>query len=137
MFKRILRDWGMAAAVLATTGAASAALVHIEHSLDLHLPPGLVYDIDTDGLATISTRSSHELLSDKRLPVDWSVKSGKHAIPLHAALLGGGHHIVDVNTPPGQPSIPNQISAVPLPGAIWLFGSAVIAFLGISLRRRV
>jgi hypothetical protein len=36
----------------------------------------------------------------------------------------------------GAPPAPRNASEAPLPGALWLFGSALLAFLGISARRR-
>ena len=32
---------------------------------------------------------------------------------------------------------PGQMSAVPLPGAVWLFGSALVGFLGLKRRKNI
>jgi hypothetical protein len=34
-------------------------------------------------------------------------------------------------------NISTNIAAVPLPGAVWLFGSGLLAFLGVSSRRKL
>jgi len=52
-------------------------------------------------------------------------------------LLGAGQYVLQLTTLPNQYSISTQISAVPLPGALWLFGSAILGFLGFSKRRNV
>jgi len=62
---------------------------------------------------------------------------GNNTIPFHTALLTAGQYILQINTLPGQLSISTQISAVPLPGALWMFGSALLGFLGFSKRRKV
>lgn len=45
---------------------------------------------------------------------------------IYSALIGSGR----------QSQAAEKPEAVPLPGALWLFGSALLAFLGISARRR-
>ena len=57
-------------------------------------------------------------------------------IPLYAYLLSAGQYVLEIGTLPDQSTVANKISAVPLPGALWLFGSALLAFLGISSRRK-
>jgi len=59
----------------------------------------------------------------------------KH-IPLYAYLLSAGQYVLEIGTLPDQSTVANKMSAVPLPGALWLFGSALLAFLGISSRRK-
>jgi hypothetical protein len=34
-------------------------------------------------------------------------------------------------------NISTNIAAVPLPGAVWLFGSGLLAFLGVASRRKL
>jgi hypothetical protein len=53
------------------------------------------------------------------------------------ALVTAGQHPLQLDKPPGHSSAPSNVSAVPLPGALWLFGSAVVAFLGFSMRRKI
>ena len=45
--------------------------------------------------------------------------------------------LLQINTLPGQMNISTNIAAVPLPGALWLFGSAVLGFLGFTSRRKL
>lgn len=58
-------------------------------------------------------------------------------IPFFTYLLNAGQYVLQIDILAGQLSASTQIAAVPLPGAIWLFGSALLAFLGISSRRRL
>lgn len=64
-------------------------------------------------------------------------KDAKDASPLHSYLIGAGQYVLDVGTLSGQQTQPSTVSDVPLPGALWLFGSALLAFLGISSRRKL
>lgn len=57
--------------------------------------------------------------------------------PYFSYLLTAGQYVLEINTQPGQHSISTAISVVPLPGALWLFGTALLAFLGISSRRKL
>ena len=58
-------------------------------------------------------------------------------IPFFTAILNPGQYVLQVDTFAGQGSISTNIAAVPLPGALWLFGTALVAFLGISRRRKL
>jgi hypothetical protein len=60
----------------------------------------------------------------------------KDGSPLHSYLLTAGQYVLQVGTLSEQYTAPSKIADVPLPGAIWLFGSALLAFLGISSRRK-
>ncbi len=53
------------------------------------------------------------------------------------AVEGGKQYILRIN-PLGGPDVTatSSVSAVPLPGALWLFGSALLGFLGLSNRRK-
>ena len=78
--------------------------------------------------------------SDTGAPLtSWTVTDVpmNNTIPFYTYLLGAGQYVLQLTTLPTQFSISTQISAVPLPGAIWLFGSALLAFLGISARRKL
>jgi hypothetical protein len=57
--------------------------------------------------------------------------------PMHSHLLSAGQYVLQVGTAKGASPIQNQVSAVPLPGAIWLFGTALLAFIGISSRHKL
>jgi hypothetical protein len=62
---------------------------------------------------------------------------GNNLIPFFNFLLTTGQYVLQINTIPGQFSVSTNIAAVPLPGAMWLFGSALLAFLGVSARRKL
>ena len=51
-------------------------------------------------------------------------------------LLDAGRYVVDVGSFAHARPVLTTISAVPLPGALWLIGSALVVFLGISARRK-
>lgn len=52
-------------------------------------------------------------------------------------MAAGGHYILELaRTSNGLGGVTTGVSAVPLPGAVWLFGSALLGFLGWSSRRR-
>jgi len=92
---------------------------------------GLGEDTDTDAPAPagkIGTLTTHS----PQLHVPAS-----HATPFHAQLLGAGQDVLEIDSPKGQPPVSNQVSAVPLPGAMWLFGTALLAFIGIASRHRL
>ncbi|MET0544031.1 MAG: hypothetical protein ABWZ88_19995 [Variovorax sp.] len=55
--------------------------------------------------------------------------------PFHAYLLGAGRYMLDVGSFAHARPVLSTISAVPLPGALWLIGSALLVFLVISARR--
>jgi hypothetical protein len=73
------------------------------------------------------------LLQNVRAP-ERALKDGS---PLHSYLLTAGEYVLQVGTLSEQYTAPSKITDVPLPGAIWLFGSALLAFLGISSRRKL
>jgi hypothetical protein len=62
---------------------------------------------------------------------------GNNLVPFFAFLLTAGQYVLQINTLPGQMNISTNIAAVPLPGALWLFGSALVGFLGFSSRRKL
>ena len=69
---------------------------------------------------------------------NWSQQDvpGNNLIPYFSYLLTAGQYVLQINTLAGQMNISTNIAAVPLPGAMWLFGSALLAFLAISSRRK-
>ncbi|HSV83380.1 MAG TPA: hypothetical protein VLK85_29635 [Ramlibacter sp.] len=143
------------ALVAAFAGAGHAALVPIGQNLNLHLPPGLVSNVATDGSLSDSTVSHHELhvlhpgrghpsrhqsLQHPGAPVDsWMVTDvpANTIIPFHDVVLGARQYVLQFTTRPHHDSIPPKVSAVPLPGAVWLFGAAILAFLRFSKRRTI
>ena len=61
--------------------------------------------------------------------------AGPDPLPFHEHLIGADAQPIEIGPRAPQDPVAKQVSAVPLPGAIWLFGSALLAFLGISSRR--
>lgn len=65
-------------------------------------------------------------------------QSNQDAIPFFTFLMQAGQQYVLELT--GASSVTGSlttVSAVPLPGALWLFGSALLGFLGFSNRRKI
>jgi hypothetical protein len=65
---------------------------------------------------------------------------GNNLVPFFTFLLTAGQYVLQINTLPGEMNIStniNAVSSVPLPGAMWLFGSAVLGFLGFTNRRKL
>jgi hypothetical protein len=69
---------------------------------------------------------------------NWSQQDvpGNNQVPFFSFLLTAGQYVLQINTLAAQVSVSTNIAAVPLPGAMWLFGSALLAFLAISSRRK-
>jgi len=64
----------------------------------------------------------------------------KHGIPLQANRVSAGKLVLEVGTVEARqpsPSISTPTAAVPLPGALWLFGTALVAFVGIARRHKL
>jgi hypothetical protein len=55
--------------------------------------------------------------------------------PFRTYLLGAGRYMLDVGSFAHARPVLSTISAVPLPGALWLIAAALLVFLGISARR--
>jgi hypothetical protein len=86
---------------------------------------------DTNGAALSSNTGA--------LLTSWSQTDvpGNNLVPFFTYLLTAGQYVLQINTLPGQMNISTNIAAVPLPGALWLFGSAVLGFLGFTSRRKL
>jgi len=128
---------GLAVAAAAFAGAGHAAVVHIQPGLNLHLLQGdLVYNIATDD--NTPNVSYYELVGRPQSRDSWTVADlpANIIIPFHDVVLGAKQQVLQFTPRPNQDSISN-VSAVPLPGAIWLFGSAILGFLGFSKRRKL
>ncbi|HSV77820.1 MAG TPA: hypothetical protein VLK85_01270 [Ramlibacter sp.] len=63
----------------------------------------------------------------------------KHVIPVQTNLLGAGKMVLEVSTVEARQPSPSGSTppAVPLPGALWLFGTALVAFVGIAGRHKL
>jgi hypothetical protein len=90
------------------------------------------YALFTDSDASLTTSNAGALLAN------WSQQDvpGNNLVPFFSFLLTAGQYVLQINTLAAQMNISTNIAAVPLPGAMWLFGSALLAFLGISGRRK-
>lgn len=93
--------------------------------------PVTVPHANTDAVAIGSATAAMLLLRTQPEPTD------RGDLPIHAYLLSAGEYVLAVGTLAAEVPPSTQVSAVPLPGAIWLFGSALLAFLGISSRHRL
>jgi hypothetical protein len=62
---------------------------------------------------------------------------GGTEFPLYSYLITAGQYVLEVGTFSDSPAVSAKVSPAPLPGAMWLFGSALMAFLWISGRRRL
>jgi hypothetical protein len=97
----------------------------------------------------VGTSASYSLYTDANgaalagntgaLLTSWSQTDvpGNNLVPFFTYLLTAGQYVLQINTLPGQMNISTNIAAVPLPGALWLFGSAVLGFLGFTSRRKL
>ena len=91
------------------------------------------YSLFTDVDASASTSNAGTLLGN----FAQTDVPGNNLIPFFTFLLTAGQYVLQINTLPGQFNVSTNIAAVPLPGAMWLFGSALLAFLGMSARRKL
>ncbi|HSV77797.1 MAG TPA: hypothetical protein VLK85_01150 [Ramlibacter sp.] len=143
-----------ALAAFAFAGAGHAAVVPIEQGLELGDPPGFAVRESAGHRHVVSGSSHHELIAEspsmehrkaKKGATQPPGRAGGHAPPglsdqdhpLHAQLMGGGAQPIAIGPRAAKEPVASQVSAVPLPGAIWLLGSALLTFLGISSRRRL
>lgn len=122
------------AATLAGAGIAHAAPVALRQEPQRapapHGAPADVQQAALDVAAAVVPSSVPDLVQT----AEQAVKSGS---PLHSYLLSAGEYVLQVGTLSDQYTARSNITDVPLPGAIWLFGSALLAFLGISSRRKL
>lgn len=71
-------------------------------------------------------------------PGKWPVQAPSiQASPFYSYLVSAGQYVLEIGTLSSSYTAPPQASTVPLPGAIWLFGSGLVAFLVISGRRKL
>ena len=90
----------------------------------------VTYKVWTDG--TTGVGSSFGTLLDTFSFTD-ATYSGTSPSPWHYTVLGNGEFLLEISTD-GALASSSQISAVPLPAAAWLFGSALLGFG--ALRRK-
>ncbi|MBK6005155.1 hypothetical protein JJB11_03545 [Ramlibacter ginsenosidimutans] len=122
------------AATLASAGFVHAAPVPLRHEPQAApAPHGAPADVQQ---AVVQAASAIVLPSvpDHVPAAERALKTGS---PLHTYLLSAGEYVLQVGTLSDQHAVPSRITDVPLPGAMWLFGSALLAFLGISSRRKL
>jgi len=133
---------------IATNGGAAATTSYYELIVDPTWS-GTNTKFTTFSTEPVGTVASYSLWADTNaaagagntggLLQSWSQADvpGNNLIPFFNFLLTTGQYVLQINTLPGQMSVSTNIAAVPLPGAMWLFGSALLAFLGVSARRKL
>ena len=134
---------------IATNGSASAST---QSFYELIVDPswsGTNTKFTTFSTEPLGTNASYSLFADTNGAVgagntgallqSWSQTDvpGNNLIPFFSFLLTTGQYVLQINTLQGQMNVSTNIAAVPLPGAMWLFGSALLAFLGVSARRKL
>jgi hypothetical protein len=92
---------------------------------------GVSYALYVDTDASLAASDTGTLLAR------WSQGTPGSEFPFYDYLLGAGQFVLEVGTFASQPPASSRISALPLPGATWLFGSGLLAFLWISARHRL
>jgi hypothetical protein len=135
-----------AIAFLAFPGAVLGAGIDVGHDLDLDQPPGwTISSFARDGVAGPPGRAYQQLLLDSGA-TQHKAKGGprkdgpsQQVLPLHANLVSAGREVLEVKTAEvkqAAPATPTPTSVVPLPGALWMFGTALLAFIGIASRHK-
>lgn len=131
---------------IATNGGASATTSYYQLIVDPSWNTPTKFT--TFSTEPVATNASYSLFPDLdasttggntgALLTTWSQQDvpGNNLIPFFSYLLTAGQYVLQINTLPGQMNVSTNIAAVPLPGAMWLFGSALLAFLAISSRRK-
>lgn len=93
-----------------------------------------VYE-DTDNTVGQVTAGSAVTLTPGGSLVD---QLNQDAFPFFTFLMQAGkQYVLELTGASSVTGTLTTVSAVPLPGAIWLFGSALLGFLGFSNRRKV
>lgn len=123
----------LAAALLAMAGTAQAAPVSLRQPAPV--PPAQVppHAVPEGGVPPQAVFQLPTLAEDARAPQP----AASEEAPLHKYLIGAGQYVLEVGTLSEAKAPSSTVSDVPLPGAVWLFGSALLAFLAISSRRKL
>ena len=134
---------------IATNGSASASTTSY---YELIVDPSWATQptkFTTFSTEPLGTNASYSLFTDTNsgtlsgntgaLLTSWTQQDvpGNNLVPFFSYLLTAGQYVLQINTLQGQMNVSTNIAAVPLPGAMWLFGSALLAFLGVSARRKL
>jgi hypothetical protein len=134
---------------IATNGLANSATTSYYELIVDPSWSGTNTKFTTFSAEPVGTNASYSLFTDTNgaslagntgaLLTSWSQTDvpGNNLIPFFATLLTAGQYVLQINTLPGQMNVSTNIAAVPLPGALWLFGSAVLGFLGFTSRRKL
>lgn len=98
----------------------------------------VLYNIFVDDVAEAGTASTGATV----VPMGgWTDDPSSSAFPFFTFIMQAGvNYILQLTVPGtsnGLTTLSASVSTVPLPGAIWLFGSALLGFLGFSSRRKV
>lgn len=73
------------------------------------------------------------------MPPEWSHKDVpvRNLAPLHVHLVSAGRNVLEIGTAGPASPVAKQLSAVPLPGAMWLLVTSLLAFIGIAGRHKL
>ncbi|MHB8348756.1 MAG: ice-binding family protein [Acidiferrobacterales bacterium] len=87
---------------------------------------------------SITLNTSADILCGRALALNGAVTMDTNTISNDCTALSGGPTRTDYfsNGFGASSSFGNQVSAVPLPAAFWLFGSGLVGFIGLSRRGR-
>ena len=122
----------LGAAALAATGFCHAAAVPLKAAPPASAPA--VY-APAAGLEVSPSEGELPIMADIAATPAAHAAPGKDD-PFYTSLLDAGRFVLDVGSFSQQRAQPRAVSAAPLPGALWLFGSALLAFLAIAGRRK-
>jgi len=93
------------------------------------------YALYTDTDTSVNSSNTDAVVVSDTFLTDISVENN---LPfLTFVMQAGQQYVLALTTDTSISAITTSVSAVPLPGAIWLFGSALLGFLGFSNRRKI
>lgn len=87
------------------------------------------YAPDAEGY--LSLRSLNDIYTDASVPTDYQISSFDSLASINAASFSEGFRFEDGEITSISPS------AVPIPAAAWLFGSALMGLMGVARRKNV
>jgi hypothetical protein len=123
------RILAVVAVTLALAGTVHASAASPQAAGAIADAPVQVAQLDLSKVQRVSAQAVQARMSDS--PVR-AAAPGRD-VPIYSQLLGAGSGSLQLDKSGKQ----NARAEAPLPGAIWLFGSALLAFLCIAGRRRL
>lgn len=137
MCKKLVKS-AVAVAALAVVAVGSAATLTsvVRHDAGVLALPGMgAQDVGAapgaEGVSLASTGASGGGATPDLKP---SLSAAQN---FHYALPAGQQPTLAIQAAPAKPSVDVAVAAVPLPGALWMFGTAWLGFLGLVSRRKV